>query len=231
MCQNRHILFLISIISCQEPCIMLDCRFSGINILSVGWMLHRENLLAFEVGSCRLGQVDLFHWACQYVLVEEQEVGIFPGLDAASLVLYEHLLGTINGHGRESLFASGEFLRPPRRSILRPKYTCYSNFHDAEWVVGTAAQCRIIWVDGHRDVVVEVWLEGIGLVFLTCRSHAVLTEIVSSPGNFFRDIQYDWVVTDSSWFSKTLLIHETMRLELWTQKVVSLQQRNETYTT
>jgi hypothetical protein len=40
-----------------------------------------ENFLALEVGGCRLGRVNLCHWAGQHVLIEKQEVGIFASLD------------------------------------------------------------------------------------------------------------------------------------------------------
>ena len=59
--------------------------------------LHRENLFPLEVSGSRLGRVNLCHWAGQDVLVEEQEVGIFASLDAAALVLDEHLLGAVDG--------------------------------------------------------------------------------------------------------------------------------------
>ena len=80
--------------------------------------LHRENLLALKVSCSRLGRVNLCHWAGQDVLVKEQEVGIFASLDAASLILNEHLLGTVDGQGSEGLLTSSEFLWPPRRAIL-----------------------------------------------------------------------------------------------------------------
>ena len=53
------------------------------------------------------------HWAGQHVFVEEQEVGILAFLDAASLILKEHLLGDIDGQGLERLLTGNELFRPP----------------------------------------------------------------------------------------------------------------------
>ena len=47
--------------------------------------LHREYLFAFEVGGNGLGLVDLCHRACQHILVDQQEVGIFAREVAARL--------------------------------------------------------------------------------------------------------------------------------------------------
>ena len=84
--------------------------------------------------------------AGQHVLVDQQEVGIFAYLDAAALVLDEHLLGAVDGEGDEGLLTGQKFLRPPRGAVIWPKATCDGNLHDAERVVRTAAQCGIVRV-------------------------------------------------------------------------------------
>ena len=65
-------------------------------------ILHRINLLSIEVGGFGLGRVNHFHGAGQHVLVNEQEISIFACADAASVVLYEHLLGNVDGQGYKS---------------------------------------------------------------------------------------------------------------------------------
>ena len=105
---------------------------------------HREYLLAFEVGGYRLGRVNLVHRTGQHILIKKEEIGVFARADTTSFILDEHLLGNIDGHGCERLFASGEFFWPPRITVLRPKNSSHGNLHDAEWVVGAAAQCRIV---------------------------------------------------------------------------------------
>ena len=64
-------------------------------------MLHREALPALEVGGYWLGGVNLIHRASQHVLIKKKEVGILASADTASLILDEHLLGHVDGHGSE----------------------------------------------------------------------------------------------------------------------------------
>ena len=84
--------------------------------------------------------MNLHDRAGEHVLVNKQEVGILAGLDAAALVLDEHLLGNVDGHSVDGLLAGDEFLWPPWGAVLRPEHTRHGNLHDAEGVVRTAAQ-------------------------------------------------------------------------------------------
>ncbi len=63
--------------------------------------------------------MNLRHEAGQYVLVDEQEVGIFPFFDATMLILDEHLLGYIDGQGGKRLLA-GQDLQATRAPALSP---------------------------------------------------------------------------------------------------------------
>ena len=118
--------------------------------------LNGENLLSLKVGGCRLGFVDLIDRARQHVLGDEQEVGILAGLDAASLILDEHLLGNVEGQGGEGLFAGQQFFGPPWGVVLAVKLPGHSKLHHAKRIVGTAACCRIVGVRAHGYAVVEI---------------------------------------------------------------------------
>ena len=95
-------------------------------------ILHWEDLLSFEIRGSGLCLMNLCHWASQNVLVDEQEVGILALLDAATLVLEEHLTRHVDGQGCKSLLAGEAFFRPPGLGLLGIINTRDYNLHDAE---------------------------------------------------------------------------------------------------
>ncbi len=105
--------FNISWINCNGMLrLRLKCIFQKESLLCF------KHLLAFEVGSSRLGRVNLIRRTGEHILVDKQEVSILAGADAAALILDEHLLGHINGKSSKGLFAGDEFLGPPRVTVL-----------------------------------------------------------------------------------------------------------------
>ena len=79
---------------------------------------YGKHLLALKVGGGGLGVMDFVHRTGEHVLVDEQEVGILASLDAAALVLDEHLLGNVDGHSVDGLLAGDEFFCPIGSTIF-----------------------------------------------------------------------------------------------------------------
>ena len=90
--------------------------------------------------------MDLRHRAGQHVLGDQQEVGILALLDAATLVLEEHLTRHVDGQGRKSLFAGEELFRPLGLGLLWIIDTRHHDLHDAEGVVRSTTECREVGV-------------------------------------------------------------------------------------
>ena len=90
--------------------------------------------------------MNLGHRAGQHILVDEEEICIFAFFDAAALIFKEHLAGHVDGQGLECLLTGETFFRPPRLCILKMVDTRNHYFHDAEWIIGSATQCREVRV-------------------------------------------------------------------------------------
>ena len=136
-----------------------------------GQVLPGEYFFSLKVGRPGSGCVNLIDRAGQHVPVDEEEVGVFAFADAASLLFNEHLPCTVDGQGREGLLAGQSLFRPPGLPFHDRVYACDRNLHNAERVVRTTAQRRIIRVGRHVDAVIEKRFHGICLILHARRNN------------------------------------------------------------
>ena len=84
-------------------------------MISFSLLIH---FFPLKIGCCGLCRVDFIDRAGHHVLVNEQEVSILAYAHTASLVLYEHLLGHVDGQGLKCLLA-GQTIPGP---LHAPRY-------------------------------------------------------------------------------------------------------------